>query len=67
MMPQLFDDSDNFDLIFDEMTLDQSKNGNKATKEIDEQVSKIQKIIKPFVLRRLKAEVDKSIPPKKEF
>lgn len=66
-MPQLFDDSDNFDLIFDEMTLDQSKNGNKATKEIDEQVSKIQKIIKPFVLRRLKAEVDKSIPPKKEF
>jgi SWI/SNF-related matrix-associated actin-dependent regulator of chromatin subfamily A member 5 len=31
-----------------------------------EMTSKFHRILKPFILRRTKAEVEKSLPPKKE-
>jgi SWI/SNF-related matrix-associated actin-dependent regulator of chromatin subfamily A member 5 len=65
LMPQIFDDCSNFDSIYEDMTGDRL--GIKDPKEIEGHVATLQKIIKPFMIRRLKAEVDKTIPPKKEI
>jgi len=55
LLPEVFSSSDNFDEWFD--IDDTNKN---------EVMEKLHKILKPFLLRRLKSEVEKSLPPKKE-
>jgi SWI/SNF-related matrix-associated actin-dependent regulator of chromatin subfamily A member 5 len=68
-MPELFNDPELFDKIFDEPTA----NGEKPTKEqICENKKKLIKqihaILRPFMLRRVKDDcLDVNIPPKKEI
>jgi SNF2 family DNA or RNA helicase len=68
-MPELFNDPELFDKIFDEP----SANGDKPTKEqICENKKKLIKqihaILRPFMLRRVKDDcLDVNIPPKKEI
>lgn len=67
LMPSVFNDSSEFDKMYEEMTGDYSKGNIQSDDVISRHVSTMQKIIKPFILRRLKAEVDRTIPPKKEL
>lgn len=63
-MPELFDDPE----IFIEVT---GKNENLTQEEIEkkniELINSLHKILRPFLLKRTKAVIDKSIPPKKEI
>jgi SWI/SNF-related matrix-associated actin-dependent regulator of chromatin subfamily A member 5 len=52
-----FNDSDDFDRIYNYLTIDST---NKYY------VNKMQHLIRPFLIRRIKAHVEKSILPKKE-
>jgi SWI/SNF-related matrix-associated actin-dependent regulator of chromatin subfamily A member 5 len=54
LLPQIFSDSDVFDSLFASQTHSQ------------EIVHKLHAILRPFILRRLKADVEKGLPPKKE-
>jgi SWI/SNF-related matrix-associated actin-dependent regulator of chromatin subfamily A member 5 len=54
LLPQLFSDSEVFDSLF----------ANQS--HSDSIVGKLHKILRPFLLRRLKADVEKGLPPKKE-
>jgi len=55
LLPEVFGSSDDFDEWFD------IKGSDPA-----EVVHKLHKILRPFLLRRLKSDVEKDIPPKKE-
>jgi len=59
LMPNIFNDSEEFDRIF---------NLDTATEEGQMKIVKqIHQLLKPFVLRRLKSEIKYKIPPKKEI
>ena len=59
LMPNIFDDSKEFDRVF---------NLNSANEEDQLKIVKqIHQLLKPFVLRRLKSDVDLKLPPKKEI
>ncbi len=59
LMPEIFNDSEEFDKIFDL---------NSANEEDQRKIVKqIHQILRPFVLRRLKSEVEFKLPPKKEI
>jgi SNF2 family DNA or RNA helicase len=56
LFPSIFDTSDPFDSSFD------SKAGNVSVDSLD----RLQRLLQGVMLRRLKAEVEKGLPPKKE-
>ena len=59
LMPNIFNDSEEFDRVF---------NLDTATEEGQMKIVKqIHQLLKPFVLRRLKNEIKFKIPPKKEI
>ena len=59
LMPNIFDDSEEFDTIFN---LDNAnEDGQKNI------VNQIHQLLKPFVLRRLKSEIEFKLPPKNEI
>ncbi|MCQ2817040.1 MAG: SNF2-related protein [archaeon] len=59
LMPNIFNDSEEFDRVF---------NLDAATNDQQMQIVKqIHKLLRPFVLRRLKSEVEFKLPPKKEI
>lgn len=58
LLPDIFSDSDQFDEWFDLEIDDQD-----AKKDM---ISQLHKILRPFMLRRLKADVAKGLPPKTE-
>lgn len=77
LMPSVFDDAEDFDNMFQDITGEGPKTDTggwikadpslvKDQSVINKHVETLQKIIKPFILRRIKAEVETSIPPKKE-
>ena len=57
IFPAMFKDSTQFDAMFD------MKSGVAETDDI----SQLHALLKPFMIRRLKAEVEKRLPPKKEI
>ena len=59
LMPDLFEHSDAFDKWF-ETSKEQGEESQQGT------VNRLHKILKPFLLRRVKADVEKSLLPKKE-
>jgi len=67
LLPEIFSSSDDFDEWFnlgdtgEEMT---EADKEKRNKQIIEQ---LHRILKPFLLRRIKKEVEKSLPPKVEI
>lgn len=58
LLPDIFASSERFDEVFDLQIVDAD-----AKKSIIEQ---LHKLLRPFVLRRLKHDVEKSLPPKSE-
>lgn len=57
LLPEVFDNAEDFDAWFN------LKEGAAETEIIDQ----LHKVLKPFLLRRLKNEVEAAIPPKKEI
>lgn len=57
LMPELFEDSSDFDYLYEQIANEDSR---------DATIKSLHKIIKPFMLRRIKAEVEKELQPKKE-
>lgn len=69
LLPDIFDDLDAFQGWFDFSAL-QEKEGHKALLEQDRQshiISSLHAILKPFLLRRVKTDVETSLPPKREY
>ncbi|KAK9861243.1 hypothetical protein WJX84_005000 [Apatococcus fuscideae] len=56
LLPEVFSSADTFDEYF------QSKEPGKES----EVVQQLHKVLRPFLLRRLKSDVEKGLPPKKE-
>lgn len=67
ILPDIFDDLDSFQqwFNFDEM----SSSAPEDSKLLDKSsvVTSLHAILKPFLLRRLKVDVEKDLPPKKEY
>jgi SNF2 family DNA or RNA helicase len=57
LLPEVFDNADDFDSWFN------LKEGQAET----EIITQLHKVLKPFMLRRLKSDVETAIPPKKEI
>eukprot|EP00752_Nemacystus_decipiens_P001789 g1728.t2 len=58
LLPSVFKDSEAFSKVFDLNVDDADKKQNM--------IKQLHKILRPFMLRRLKKEVEKSLPPKEE-
>lgn len=63
LVPEQFGDAEQFNAWFKT-----SEAADKQTREEEQQkaVARLHKLLKPFLLRRLKSEVTKELPPKKE-
>ncbi|RPA86028.1 hypothetical protein BJ508DRAFT_411622 [Ascobolus immersus RN42] len=69
LLPDIFDDLDAFQEWFDFSAL-QNKEGHKEFLEKDKKtqiVSSLHAILRPFLLRRIKADVNLGLPPKREY
>lgn len=60
LMPNLFSSSDDFESLFDFSKLD-SDDQQKCV------IKTLHQILRPFMLRRLKVDVEKDLPPKREL
>eukprot|EP00045_Choanoeca_perplexa_P010151 m.101553 g.101553 ORF g.101553 m.101553 type:complete len:789 (-) comp15175_c0_seq1:81-2447(-) len=69
LLPDIFDDLESFQRWFDfsEVHDQDGENALIAKEEEGQVLSKLHQILQPFVLRRLKSDVEVSIPPKKEL
>ncbi|CED83093.1 Chromatin remodeling complex WSTF-ISWI, small subunit [Phaffia rhodozyma] len=71
ILPDIFDDLDSFQQWFDLDTDIKSRSESKTSLLTSDQstgiVTTLHSILKPFLLRRLKIDVEKSLPPKKEY
>ncbi|VDL92227.1 unnamed protein product [Schistocephalus solidus] len=56
LMPDMFSSSDTFDELFNSQSLKE-----------ETLVTRLHSILRPFLLRRVKADVEKKLPPKKEI
>ncbi|KAJ3896923.1 SNF2 family DNA-dependent ATPase [Lentinula edodes] len=63
VLPDIFNDVDSFQSWFNVPTM-QTSLGNDRTAHI---IESLHAILKPFLLRRLKSDVETSLPPKKEY
>lgn len=70
LLPDIFESSDVFDSWFSTSSNEKLKE-TLSEDELEnrhlETIKQLHRIIKPFMLRRTKAEVDRTIPPKKEL
>jgi SWI/SNF-related matrix-associated actin-dependent regulator of chromatin subfamily A member 5 len=68
LLPDLFSSSEDFDEWFGLGNKDEENlNVNDQEEKNMEIVQQLHKILKPFLLRRTKSEVEKTLPPKKEI
>ncbi|XRB05303.1 SWI/SNF-related matrix-associated actin-dependent regulator of chromatin subfamily A member 5 [Pycnococcus provasolii] len=64
LLPEVFANSDTFDEWFN---MDRMQEDGKTADEAQlEVVAQLHKVLRPFLLRRIKAEVEKGLPPKTE-
>ncbi|KAI1793755.1 SNF2 family N-terminal domain-containing protein [Ganoderma leucocontextum] len=63
VLPDLFGDLSMFQSWFDESRLKSKLTSDRETKLIDS----LHDILRPFLLRRMKADVEMALPPKKEY
>ena len=62
LLPEVFRNAEDFDELFQVDGDEEAKGeGNQAV------VQQLHKVLRPFLLRRLKKEVEKTLPPKKEI
>jgi len=69
LMPEVFDTLENFESFFDFSAVLQ-KGGHKAIIEEEQKnnlVASLHAILKPFLLRRVKTDVENQLPPKREY
>ncbi|KAJ1862229.1 putative ATPase [Coemansia sp. RSA 989] len=65
LLPDIFDDLDSFQAWFDFEDLSESRIiSQEASSSV---ISKLHQILQPFLLRRLKSDVEKHLPPKREY
>lgn len=62
ILPEIFDDAE----LFEEQ-MDKDQTQEEVEKKNIELIKQLHKILRPFLLKRTKAVIDKSIPPKKEI
>lgn len=67
LLPDLFDASDIFDSWFDNNQNQEGLSKDEIEKKNTEMINSLHRILRPFILRRTKADVEKSLPPKKEI
>ena len=72
LLPDIFSSSQDFDDWFGLNDKNNENDDNKKTEEQQEErnaeiVQQLHKILRPFLLRRTKSEVEKALPPKKEI
>lgn len=66
LLPEIFDSSEMFDNWFDnKKPTEEGANEEEIEKKNVHMIQQLHKILKPFMLRRTKAEVEKSLPGKK--
>jgi len=64
ILPDIFDDLDSFQQWFN---FDDMHSGDESLLNKSSVVTSLHAILKPFLLRRLKVDVEKDLPPKKEY
>lgn len=69
VLPQIFDDLDSFQQWFNFEDIDSEGGHNRILSEehSNQIITKLHAILKPFLLRRMKKDVEKDLPPKKEY
>ena len=69
LLPEVFNDLDSFEGWFDFSSVleDKTNSDGKATKRKNNLVSTMHAILKPFLLRRVKTDVESSLPKKREY
>lgn len=68
LLPEVFNDVDSFENWFDFSTvLDANGEESKAERRKNNLVSTMHAILKPFLLRRVKTDVETSLPKKREY
>jgi ATP-dependent DNA helicase len=69
LLPEIFNDLDTFQSWFDFSDMSKQSGRDRIMKEEEEDkvVTKLHMILRPFLLRRLKIDVEKSLPRKKEY
>jgi len=68
LLPEVFNDLDSFERWFDfSSVLDDKESDGKSSKRKNNLVSTMHAILKPFLLRRVKTDVESNLPPKREY
>ncbi|KAJ2908442.1 putative ATPase, partial [Coemansia aciculifera] len=69
LLPDIFDDLDSFQEWFNFNDISQREGQSRIISEqtSNSVVSKLHQILQPFLLRRLKVDVEKFLPPKREY
>ncbi|KAJ1943203.1 putative ATPase [Linderina macrospora] len=69
LLPEIFDDLDSFQAWFDFNDINEREGRDRIISEETQNsvVSKLHHILQPFLLRRLKSDVEKFLPPKREY
>jgi len=69
LLPEVFNDLDSFESWFDFSSVleDKTEGNTKAEKQKNKLVGKMHAILKPFLLRRMKTDVESNLPPKREY
>ncbi|CAG8529973.1 4347_t:CDS:10 [Diversispora eburnea] len=69
LLPDIFDDLDSFQDWFDFSALHEQDGETRilAKEQSNEVITNLHKILKPFLLRRLKSDVEYDLPKKKEY
>ncbi|CAI2167043.1 13618_t:CDS:10 [Funneliformis geosporum] len=69
LLPDIFDDLDSFQDWFDFSALHEQDGESRilAREQSTEVITNLHKILKPFLLRRIKSDVENSLPKKKEY
>ncbi|KAJ2785852.1 putative ATPase [Coemansia javaensis] len=69
LLPDIFDDLDSFQAWFDFDDLSERAGQSRVISQETSSsiVSKLHQILQPFLLRRLKSDVEKTLPPKREY
>lgn len=68
LLPEIFDDLGSFEAWFDANSINDAESSERLIKQerSESVLSMMHQILTPFMLRRLKSDVDLKIPPKKE-
>ncbi|GFS25332.1 lymphocyte-specific helicase-like [Elysia marginata] len=68
LLPEIFDDLGSFEAWFDTNSISDAESSEKLVKQerSESVLNMMHQILTPFMLRRLKSDVDLKIPPKKE-